>query len=50
MDISKKENIHYLRLYRYEIPVVFLNGQYLCKHRLDKRLLEERLKDIEDRR
>lgn len=49
VDISKKENVRYLRLYRYEIPVLFLNGQFLCKHRLDKRLLEERLRDIESR-
>uniref|UniRef100_A0A6P7G3F4 Glutaredoxin-like protein n=1 Tax=Diabrotica virgifera virgifera TaxID=50390 RepID=A0A6P7G3F4_DIAVI len=50
VDISKKENLRYLRLYRYEIPVVFLNGQYLCKHRLDKNLLDYRLQEIESRR
>lgn len=48
-DITKKENVRYLRLYRYEIPVLFLNGQYLCKHVLDKRLLEERLQLIENK-
>ncbi|KAG5900531.1 hypothetical protein JTB14_022838 [Gonioctena quinquepunctata] len=50
MDISQKENLRYLRLYRYEIPVVFLNGQYLCKHKLDVQLLEERLRAIEARK
>ncbi|KAJ8971115.1 hypothetical protein NQ317_018673 [Molorchus minor] len=49
VDISKKENLRYLRLYRYEIPVLFLNGQYLCKHRLDKTLLEQKLSEIEAR-
>lgn len=48
VDISKKENLRYLRLYRYEIPVLFLNGYYLCKHRLDRRLLEDRLNKIEE--
>ncbi|CAG9860179.1 unnamed protein product [Phyllotreta striolata] len=50
VDISKKENVRYLRLYRYEIPVVFLNGEYLCKHRLDEGLLEQKLRDIESRK
>ncbi|RZC27679.1 hypothetical protein BDFB_014849 [Asbolus verrucosus] len=42
-------NVRWLRLYRYEIPVVFLNGEYLCKHALDELLLEQRLKAIENR-
>ncbi|KAK4883079.1 hypothetical protein RN001_006398 [Aquatica leii] len=29
VDITKKENIKWLRLYRYEIPVLFLNGKFL---------------------
>lgn len=47
VDISKKENLRYLRLYRYEIPVLFLDGYFLCKHKLDHRLLEDRLKELE---
>jgi hypothetical protein len=27
VDIKKKENLKYLRLYRLDIPVCFLNGQ-----------------------
>jgi glutaredoxin len=49
VDITKKENVRWLRLYRYEIPVVFLNGEYLCKHSLDENLLDRRLKIIESR-
>ncbi|KAF2904282.1 hypothetical protein ILUMI_01901 [Ignelater luminosus] len=48
VDITKKENIRWLRLYRYEIPVLFLNGQYLSKHILNEVLLERRLQQIEE--
>lgn len=48
VDITKKENIRWLRLYRYEIPVLFLNGQYLCKHILNEVLLARRLQEIEE--
>lgn len=46
--ITEKENLRWLRLYRNDIPVLFLNGQYLCKHRLDVHLLNHRLKEIEN--
>lgn len=48
IDILKKENIRYLQLYRYDIPVLMLNGQFLCMHQLNRELLEKRLKEIED--
>ncbi|KAI5646109.1 glutaredoxin-like domain (DUF836) domain-containing protein [Phthorimaea operculella] len=48
VDITKKENLRWLRLYRLDIPVLFLNGQFLCMHRLNKDLLERRLKSLED--
>lgn len=48
VDIATKENLKWLRLYRYEIPVLFLEGQYLCKHRLDKAELEKRLQCLEN--
>lgn len=48
IDIKQKENLRYLRLYRYDIPVLHLNGQFLCMHRLNHELLEKRLKEIED--
>lgn len=47
IDITRKENLKYLRLYRLDIPVCFLNGQFLCKHRLNSDLLEKRLCEIE---
>jgi glutaredoxin len=43
VDIEAPENAHFKELYRYEIPVVFLGGQYLCKNRLDVVALERRL-------
>lgn len=48
VDITEKQNLRWLRLYRLDIPVLFLNGQYLCKHKLDKHLLERRLQIIQD--
>ncbi|KAI4458441.1 acetyl-coa c-acyltransferase [Holotrichia oblita] len=48
VDIMKKGNVRWLRLYRYDIPVLFLNGQYLCKHVLNETLLLQRLRRLED--
>lgn len=47
VDITKKENLKFLRLYRLDIPVCFLNGQFLCMHKLNGDLLERRLNEIE---
>ncbi|EDW63615.2 uncharacterized protein [Drosophila virilis] len=41
--IDRKENVRYLRLFRYDIPVLFLNGQFLCMHSLNEQVLRERL-------
>lgn len=41
--IDRKENLRYLRLFRYDIPVLFLNGQFLCMHKLNVQLLRDRL-------
>ncbi|XP_049872498.1 acetyl-CoA acetyltransferase, mitochondrial isoform X2 [Pectinophora gossypiella] len=48
VDITKKENLRWLRLYRFDIPVLFLNGIFLCMHKLDKDLLDRRLKRIQN--
>lgn len=48
IDITKKENIHYLRLYRLDIPVLHLNNQFLCMHKLNRDLFEKRLLEIEE--
>ncbi|CAO1419767.1 unnamed protein product [Diamesa serratosioi] len=48
IDITKKENLRFLRLYRLDIPVVFLNGQFLCMHRLNSNLLEAKLQEIKE--
>lgn len=47
VDIAKKENVRWLRLYRYEIPVLFFNGEFLCKHRLNEDLLKRKLQDYD---
>ncbi|KAH8298180.1 hypothetical protein KR018_010562 [Drosophila ironensis] len=41
--IDRKENVRFLRLFRHDIPVLFLNGQFLCMHRLNEEALRERL-------
>ncbi|KAI8116152.1 hypothetical protein FF38_00231 [Lucilia cuprina] len=41
--IDTKENLRFLRLYRLDIPVVFLNKQFLCMHRLNHKLLRNKL-------
>ncbi|XP_013173336.1 PREDICTED: acetyl-CoA acetyltransferase, mitochondrial isoform X1 [Papilio xuthus] len=46
--ITEKENLRWLRLYRNDIPVIFLNGKFLCMHKLNKDLLERRLQLIEN--
>jgi hypothetical protein len=47
VDIDAPENVRFKELYRYEIPVLFLEGQYLCKNRLDVATLERRLGALE---
>lgn len=43
VDITASGNERWNKLYRYEIPVLFLEGHYLCKHRLDKNTLQQRM-------
>lgn len=43
VDITNEENQKYYDLYRYDIPVLHLNGEYLCKHRLNAQLLDQNL-------
>lgn len=50
VDITSKANLKWLRLYRLDIPVVFLNGQFLCMHRLDAAQLQRRLVALEAER
>ncbi|XP_067212315.1 acetyl-CoA acetyltransferase, mitochondrial isoform X2 [Linepithema humile] len=50
IDITAQGSERYFKLYQYDIPVLFLEGQYLCKHRLDVDLLEKRLNDLVSRK
>ncbi|CAH0719912.1 unnamed protein product, partial [Brenthis ino] len=49
IDITQKENLRWLRLYRLDIPVLFLNGKFLCMHKLNHDILKRRLREIEDK-
>lgn len=44
------ENVRHLRMYRYDIPVLFLDNEFVCMHRLDEGMLLRKLKEFEDRR
>lgn len=46
VDITRMENLKYLKLYRYDIPVLHFNGEFLCMHRLDVPLLQEKLSNF----
>lgn len=46
VDITAQDNERYFELYKYDIPVLFLEDQYLCKHRLDTDLLTRRLDEL----
>lgn len=48
IDITHKTNVKFLKLYRNDIPVLFLNGQFLCMHRLNSDVLHARLKSLEE--
>lgn len=47
VDIAATGNEAFYQLYKYDIPVLFIEGQYLCKHRLDVELLDRRLCELE---
>lgn len=49
VDITKPQNREYLKMYRYDIPVLHLNGEFLCMHRLDKDLLLDRLNEFNNK-
>lgn len=46
VDITRLENLKYLKMYRYDIPVLHFNDELLCMHRLDAIKLEEKLKEF----
>lgn len=39
---------YWYKLYRYEIPVLFLGGRYVCRNKFNVRLFERMLKSIEE--
>uniref|UniRef100_A0A8D8QSG5 Acetyl-CoA acetyltransferase, mitochondrial n=1 Tax=Cacopsylla melanoneura TaxID=428564 RepID=A0A8D8QSG5_9HEMI len=39
---------YWYKLYRYEIPVLFLGGRFVCRNKFDSRVFEKILRDIED--
>lgn len=47
VDIMEVGNEHYRKQYGYEIPVLFLEGRFICKHRLNHVVLEQNLNELE---
>ena len=47
VDITLDENQKWFGLYRYEIPVFYLEGKFLCKNRIDLDMLDSALKQLE---
>lgn len=47
VDITKPENRQYFKQYRYDIPVLHINGEFLCMHRLDSGLLDTKLNELQ---
>lgn len=47
IDITLAENKRWKKLYKYEIPVLFLENQFICKHKLNKDTLERNLIELE---
>ncbi|XP_054742564.1 acetyl-CoA acetyltransferase, mitochondrial [Anastrepha obliqua] len=46
VNITQKDNLRFLRLYRHDIPVLFLNGQFLCMHKLNVKLLGRKMEKL----
>jgi glutaredoxin len=44
VEIDIEKDASAFERYRYDIPVVFIDGQKAFKHRLDARLVEQRLR------
>lgn len=49
INITHKENIRFLRLYRLDIPVLFFDNEFLCMNRLNMELFLRKLNDYENR-
>lgn len=47
VDITQPENQEFFKQYRYDIPVLHINGEFLCMHRLDAELLDTKLNEIQ---
>lgn len=47
VDITVPENIDWWEKYKYDIPVFHLNGKFLMKHKVNFKLLNDKLKSFE---
>ena len=43
IDISRPEHKKWFDLYQFDIPVMHLNGDHFMKHRVNEKVLEEKL-------
>lgn len=48
VDITRPENQKFFKQYRYDIPVLHINGEFLCMHRLDADLLDTKLNELQN--
>lgn len=48
VDITKPENREFFKQYKYDIPVLHINGEFLCMHRLNAELLDTKLNEIQN--
>ncbi|KAL1457842.1 hypothetical protein WDU94_008032 [Cyamophila willieti] len=47
-DVYLTPESYWYKLYRYEIPVLFLGGRFVCRNKFDSRVFQKILQDIED--
>ena len=45
IDISKKGNEKYFELYKYDIPVIFVNNVEVCRHKINETTLRKALQE-----
>lgn len=48
VDITRPEHREHFKRYKYDIPVLHLNGEFLCMHRLDAELLGSKLIELSE--
>eukprot|EP01080_Neovahlkampfia_damariscottae_P005508 gene5508-9325_t len=45
IDITQKGNEKYFELYKYDIPVIFVNNKEACRHKINETVLRKALEE-----